>query len=145
MVFPICRIEALNEKRIHGPRLSSPLNQTLKLTMNHNLARVLGKAIKLQKIMVLSVFFCFLFCLPINAVLINHVISKYQVASVIDCAHGCVRESSCVSFNYEDHPTSRRHVCQINDEKKQKKFENFIDLDGFSYYEFEVSQNMHAF
>jgi len=74
-----------------------------------------------------------------DAVLTNHVITKYQVTSVIDCAHRCMRESRCVSFNFEDHATSLRHVCQINDKKKQKNFENFISLDGFSYYEFEVS------
>ena len=68
----------------------------------------------------------------------NHVITKYQVASVIDCAHRCMRESRCVSFNYEDHATSLRHECQINDEKKLKNLVNFIGLDGFSYYEFEV-------
>ena len=74
-----------------------------------------------------------------DAVLTNHVITEYQVTSVIDCAHRCMRESRCVSFNFEDHATSLRHVCQINDKKKQKNFENFISLDGFSYYEFEVS------
>ena len=71
--------------------------------------------------------------------LINHVISKFHVASVIDCAHRCMREFRCVSFNYGDHPTSLGHVCQINDEKKQKNFKNFIGLDGFSYFELEVS------
>ena len=75
-----------------------------------------------------------------DAVLINHVITKYQVISVIDCAHRCMREPRCVSFNFEDHATSPRHVCQINDKKKEKNFENFIGLDGFSYYEFEVSR-----
>ncbi|XP_020605867.1 uncharacterized protein LOC110044644 [Orbicella faveolata] len=79
----------------------------------------------------------FSFVLPEDAALINHVLTKYKVTSVIDCAHRCIRESRCVSFNYEDHATSLRHVCQINDEKKQKNFENFIGLDGFSYYEFE--------
>ena len=74
-----------------------------------------------------------------DAVLINHVITKYHVTSVIDCAHRCMREPRCVSFNFEDHATSLRHVCQINDKKKEKNFENFIGLDGFSYYEFEVS------
>ena len=74
-----------------------------------------------------------------DAVLINHVIAKHQVTSVIDCAHQCARESRCVSFNYENHSTSRGHVCQINDDKKQNNFENFIGLDGFSYFEFEVS------
>ena len=83
--------------------------------------------------------FFVLFVLPGDAALINHVISKYQVTSVIDCAHRCMRESRCVSFNYEDHATSLRHLCQINGEKRETNFENFIGLDGFSYYEFEVS------
>ena len=83
-------------------------------------------------------FLCF-FIFPGDAVLMNHVITKYQVTSVIDCAHRCMRESRCVSFNCEDHATSLRHMCQINDEKKQNSFKNFIGLDGFSYYEFEVS------
>ena len=74
-----------------------------------------------------------------DAVLTNHVIAKHQVTSVIDCAHRCMRESRCVSFNFEDHSTSPGHLCQINDEKKQNNFESFIGLDGFSYFEFEVS------
>ena len=71
--------------------------------------------------------------------LINHVITKYQVALVIDCAHRCMREFRCISFNFKDHPTWLRHECQINYEKKQNNFENFIGLDGFSYFELEVS------
>lgn len=74
-----------------------------------------------------------------DAVLINHVIAKHQVTSAIDCAHRCMRESRCVSFNFEEHATSLGHVCQINDERKQDDFENFIGMDGSSYFEFEVS------
>ena len=71
--------------------------------------------------------------------LVNHVIAEHQVNSVIDCAHRCMRKSRCVSFNFEDHSTSPGHVCQINDEIKQKNFNDFVGLDGFSYFEFEVS------
>lgn len=71
--------------------------------------------------------------------LTNHLIAEYHVTSVIDCAHRCMRESGCVSFNYEDHATSLGHLCEISDERKQNNFENFIGLNGFSYFEFEVS------
>ena len=81
----------------------------------------------------------FLFSYLKDSQLINHVIAEHQVNSVIDCAHRCMHKSSCVSFNFEDHSTSPGHVCQINDEKKQNSFENFVGLDGFSYFEFEVS------
>lgn len=74
-----------------------------------------------------------------DAVLINHVIAKHQVTSAIDCGHRCMRESRCVSFNFEEHATSLGHVCQINDERKQDDFGNFIGMDGFSYFEFGVS------
>ena len=74
-----------------------------------------------------------------DAVLINQVIAEHQVNSVIDCAHRCMRESRCVSFNFEDHYTSPGHVCQINDEKKEMNFDDYVGLDGFSYFEFEVS------
>ncbi|KAJ7374291.1 hypothetical protein OS493_007376 [Desmophyllum pertusum] len=70
-----------------------------------------------------------------DAVLINHVIAVYQVLSEIDCGHRCMRESKCVSFNYEDHRTSLPHVCEISDERKQNDLQSFIAVDGFSYFE----------
>ncbi|KAL9953627.1 hypothetical protein ACROYT_G041074 [Oculina patagonica] len=72
-----------------------------------------------------------------DAVLIHHVIAGHQVTSEIDCAHRCMREYRCMSFNYEDHSTSLPHVCEINDETKQNNLENFIGMDGFSYFELE--------
>ena len=77
-----------------------------------------------------------------DAVLTNHVIAEHQVSSVIDCAHRCMRKPRCVSFNFEDHSTSPGHVCQINDEKKRNNFNDFVGLDGFSYFEFEVSHRV---
>ena len=74
-----------------------------------------------------------------DAVLTNHVIAEHQVNSVIDCAHRCMRKSRCVSFNFEDYSTSPGRVFQVNEEKKQKNFDDFVGLDGFSYFEFEVS------
>ncbi|KAL9953629.1 hypothetical protein ACROYT_G041076 [Oculina patagonica] len=48
-----------------------------------------------------------------------------------------MRESKCMSFNYQDHSTTLPHVCEINDETKQNNLENFIGMDGFSYFELE--------
>ena len=116
-----------------SPRLNTDSqSNTCSKSKNHNISQ-LREDIKIKRNLML------IFLTLRDAVLINHVIAEYQVSSVIDCAHRCMRKSRCVSFNFEDYSTSPRHVCQINDEKKQNNFKNFVGLDGFSYYEFEVS------
>ncbi|KAJ7374286.1 Fibrinogen C domain-containing protein 1 [Desmophyllum pertusum] len=68
-------------------------------------------------------------------ILTNHVIAEHQVTSEIHCGHRCMRESKCVSFNYEDHNSSLPHVCELSDELMQNDLQSFMAKDGFSYFE----------
>ena len=76
---------------------------------------------------------------PIDVVFENHVIAEHFVASEIECGYRCMRESNCVSFNYEDHSESLPHMCEINDERQQNDPASIIVMVGFSYFELQVT------
>ena len=68
-------------------------------------------------------------------VLVGHVISTSTVADEFECHQKCLRNNSCKSFNV--HPgadISTNDVCELNNETRKMKPDDFIKKKGSSYY-----------
>ena len=67
--------------------------------------------------------------------LVGHVMRTSTVADEFECHQNCLRNNSCKSFNV--HPgadISTNHVCELNNETRKMKPDDFIKKKGSSYY-----------
>lgn len=78
------------------------------------------------------------FLFHLGSVLVGHVISSFQVSSRFDCAFECLKNELCISYNYQE-GNQALHGCELNNQDKGNKPDNFTDKEGFSYYEKRVS------
>ena len=78
------------------------------------------------------------FLFHLGSVLVGHVISSFQVSSRFDCAFECLKNELCISYNYQE-GNQALHGCELNNQDKGNKPDNFTNKEGFSYYEKRVS------
>lgn len=78
------------------------------------------------------------FSFHLGSVLVGHVISSFQVSSRFDCAFECLKNELCISYNYQEE-NQALHGCELNNQDKGNKPDNFTNKEGFSYYEKRVS------
>ena len=84
---------------------------------------------------VFCIFLCFILLHVSDHVLVGHVMRTSTVADEFECHQNCLRNNSCKSFNV--HPgadISTNHVCELNNETRKIKPDDFIKKKGSSYY-----------
>ena len=61
------------------------------------------------------------------------VIRQIQLDSESSCRLHCVKESSCVSYNFGSTTNNKKFKCQLSDSDRFASFKNFTEDDKFLY------------
>ena len=61
------------------------------------------------------------------------VIRQIQVDSESSCRLHCVKESSCVSYNFGSTTNNKKFKCQLSDSDRFASFKNFTEDNKFLY------------
>lgn len=64
----------------------------------------------------------------------GHVVAKAVVVDEFECQLKCIENKTCKSFNVQPGTDNAKRVCELNNETRQMKPDDFKRKKGSNYY-----------